>query len=551
MSIRIWFGLILSLFVGSANAVVGGEQEADKDWPSVVSLRYFTGLGSLETHQCGGAYIGRGLIVSAAHCVALAPATRAYACMGGSGTAAKNNCYPLAKSVIHPQYVAGSYDKDIAVYQMASYPENYPAVRLISEAENLQLQAGENLKILGLGSTAYESYQPAYQLQGAISPIADIDTCNNQIAADVPHAIADEDFICSGKRTKGPAPGDSGTPAFVFVDGEEVYAGLVSHGYNYMGLFTRIGRYLDWIKAMQLELLGPLDFAKEEIWHIQDPYQSQPLSINLKNTSDSTIELSDFDVGSEHFSIVDTNECSVLEVSASCQLKLDVLLNEASHAVAELTFNLADEALTIDLLVLPQMPSELLAVYDTPFDVWNVSGLQQWSSLLDEGIAFESGNEQVRQYLVGDIEGPGQLALDVFLGSYSGSGSLSISVDEHSKYQLSGDCKAELAVDIPEGVHSVKIAYQADAATTTQANTNSSVGAKMSPSERHLYTQIMRLEFEEGANESSSIDCDFTSKLADELVNISQPAAESGGGSIGFAGLALLSLAWLRRKQVA
>lgn len=551
MNTRILLGLVLSLFGASASAVVGGEQVADKDWPSVVSLRYFTGLGSLETHQCGGAYIGRGLIVSAAHCVALAPATRAYACMGGSGTAAMNNCYPLAKSVVHPQYVAGSYDKDIAVYQMASYPKNYPAVRLISEAENLQLQAGDNLQILGLGSTAYESYQPAYQLQGAISPIADIETCNNQIAADVPHAIADEDFICSGKQTKGPAPGDSGTPAFVFVDGEEVYAGLVSHGYNYMGLFTRIGRYLDWINVTQLELLGPLDFTKEEVWLIQDPYQSQPFSLTLKNTSDSTIELSEFEVVSEHFSIANTNECSLLAASESCQLMLDVLLNDASHAAAELQFSLAGETLIIDLLALLQAPSDLLAVYDSPFDAWNVSGLQQWSSLLDEGITFEAGNEQVRQYLVGDIEGPGQLALDVFLGSYSGSGSLSVSVDEQSKYQLSGDCKAELAVDIPEGIHSVKIAYQADAAISTQANANSSVGAKMSPSETHLYAQILRLSFEEQANELSSIDCDFSSKLADELVYSSLPVAESGGGSIGFAGLALILLAWIRRKQVA
>ncbi|MDO6683941.1 MULTISPECIES: S1 family peptidase [unclassified Agarivorans] len=558
MRTRILVGALLCLSGTSANAVVGGETEADEKWPELVSLRYVTPSGKIENHSCGGAYLGQGLIVSAAHCVALAPAGKSYACLGGSGEAAENNCYALEKSVKHPDYADG-YDKDIAIYQMSDYPSDYPSVKLISYAENRQIKPDDILHILGLGSTAYENYQPSFQLQGALTPIVDIDTCNQKIQVDAPHQIADEDFICAGKRTLGPAPGDSGTPAFIYVNGQAKYAGLVSHGYNYMGIFTRIGRYLDWIEATKLALLGPVGVVQEKLWKVDGEVEFHRLNIELSNQSGDNLSIErfsiddePFSIDDEPFSIVDSSTCLSLEAGQSCIVELEVQLNQAV-AESYLNFEALGFNYSIELSVIGMSPSDVLANTLAPFNQWSVGGnAGHFSRFGDAGVLISNDNQTIRQLISGEVEGPGWLSFALQYDGFSGQGRLKVMVDNIHQYQFSGKCSAEsIVLVVPAGTHQIDFDYQSKEGGIVEASNKNAITA--SPAEPNLHLALTDLTLSEEKSSQAEIECSFSSNLHYQSLDPNESdtnGSSSGGGSFGFASISLLMLVFVRRKLI-
>ncbi|MCG6202662.1 S1 family peptidase [Psychromonas antarctica] len=477
MFVRLTQYLTWLLFVFSFDvlAVVGGTTVADNDWPFLVSLHTKapspSGL-TLNPHSCGGVYIGQGLIISAAHCAkSFVPAENSVACLGSSGSMVQNNCYSLKTNIIHPEYV-GDGSSDIAIYQMDSIPEGYPRASIITEMENKNIRAGEMLQILGLGSTSYSSYIPAYELQGALIPIIDNESCNNLIGGEIPADLDNNLFICAGRELLGPAGGDSGTPAFIKGESGSKYVALVASGTNYTGIFTRIGFYLDWIKETTEELVGAIDYPRSVLWKVSDSSLAVIRSIRFYNQGTSNVNVDAISIDNEHFTLLDSN-CAILPVGGYCEANVSVMLNDNKYISGQLTFAVAGEIKSISLRAIQMSNEPLVQGWNSIFQSWLSGGSHTWQDNIQSGLQSAFVNDPVQQLLEGEIEGPGFLSFSAKLLTKSGDGRLRIMVDEQQQYQFNGECDLEvLSVQIPEGSHKVTFEYQSSVQQSVNQEVN-------------------------------------------------------------------------------
>ncbi|GAA5218255.1 S1 family peptidase [Corallincola platygyrae] len=464
------FSTALLVFLSQpAIAVVGGETVSDQDWPFTVSLRQITDNG-LSDHRCGGAYIGDGLVLTAAHCVDLAPADESVACIGGSGSAGENNCFKLFESIIHPDYDERLYIADLALYRLSNTfsKKELPSVAVITEQLDAQIQPGERLQILGLGSTSYESYTPAYQLQGADIEIADETTCNDVAQVTAPSGFNASNYLCGGEQFRGPAPGDSGTPAFVFIDGQYHYAALVSHGYNYMGIFTRLGDYLDWIEQVKADLVYKpvLDVGDDQTWFLDQATDQIEHTQVITNHSDEEVTIEEVRLQSADtnsaFGLV-SHDCTVLTPSASCSILLTVERPAYHHDHDDLIVRAShgDEARNyyIDLLVYAASAVPGIESWEPAFQNWTVGNIDNWTAIA-AGIEH-SNDSSYDSYLRGTLTGPATLSYSAVLTGASGYTQLSVFMDGNIITNLSGNCVGEsMQITIPEGEHTLKFHFK-------------------------------------------------------------------------------------------
>ena len=452
--------VITALLCGTAHAVVGGDEISDQDWPFTVSLRTIY-RDQIMDHTCGGAYIGNGLIMTAAHCLNLVPAESSVACIGASGSARDNNCYPLAESIGHPNFESATYTSDLAIYRLQEEPYRYPHVSVITEALDSAIQPGDMLQLLGLGSTSYESYVPSTQLLGAQIAIISQDACQQHMAS-APTEFDTSLFICGGQRTLGPAPGDSGSPVLVETAQGLQYAGLVSQGYDYVGFFTRLGLYREWIETTIAELTTgfAIDFASLTYWTLTADSAVEQRQFVLTNRSESQQTFVDLNISDDSVFTILEHDCNNLAPTQSCTITLDILLDPASTARTSLQIALdsGDSEFATLIATRTEHLTQLNSLSATLDDLQG-GGDASWI-ITDENRLSVSGSDTQHQVIYSNLTGPGTFLFSSQLETVSGSGSLQARLDDELVYQLSGDCSAQdLTIEVPEGPHRLTLGY--------------------------------------------------------------------------------------------
>lgn len=460
------FMIVLST---SVSAVVGGDSVNDTDWPYLVSLREINTDNQLSNHRCGGAYIGNGMILTAAHCLTKTPIEKMVACIGGSGLTGENNCYRLQQSISHPEYNPVTSYADLGLYQMQSAPYHYPIAPLITAQQDSLIEPDDVMQILGLGSTSYDRYQPSSKLQGAKVYIIDQPTCANRIVGNsqtpklnAPSDLVVSEFLCAGGQYRGPGPGDSGTPAFVSSDQGWRYAALVSSGYHYVGLFTRLGSHLDWIAetVAQRSTKGGLQFEKNTYWQF-DAQQATAQTTQygtfvLSNNSDQPLQQQIALAQDSPFTIA-THNCEQLAPQQDCTVALAFNFASQDRLSSELLITQDNGVLrTATLTALRLHPLQTSVNWQSN---WKEAGESNWQPSGHDGlhIASDSANHQL---LTNTLTGPLNLTFSAHVQTLSGTGSLQVRLDEQLIYQFSGQCDAQsLVVNIPNGKHRVQFEY--------------------------------------------------------------------------------------------
>ncbi|KAL7063872.1 hypothetical protein AAHC03_04622 [Spirometra sp. Aus1] len=169
--------------------------------------------------------------------------------------------YHIKKIVIHPDYVEGFLENDIAlmklkepllvhrmpmldVLPMPNATENYvswPAV-------------GQNCTALGWGC-ACATCPPEMYMQVLQIPIIAPQVCRKMYKAPINLTEAKE--FCAGffKANTGICPGDSGGPLVCEHSGQKLLAGIVSATHakkpeSYPAVFTRVSYFVDWVRSV-------------------------------------------------------------------------------------------------------------------------------------------------------------------------------------------------------------------------------------------------------------------------------------------------------------
>lgn len=231
-------------------------------------------------HKCGGAYIGDGWVITAAHCVANLPTIDGRpgdvlvdrkVRLGTQNLTAGGAVYAIDAVVIHEGYVARGRLDDIALIRLKEEGQTatllaagrLAAIPLVMPADR-DFDAGEDLRVTGWGWMGRRA---------ADAPTTRLDSAGNlqrnpaelqQVSLNyLPDATCAAEYgdrygpgaLCAGSTdpAKDSCQGDSGGPLTRDDGGRRVLAGLVSNGKGCAtglpAVYTRVSAYDGWIVA--------------------------------------------------------------------------------------------------------------------------------------------------------------------------------------------------------------------------------------------------------------------------------------------------------------
>jgi secreted trypsin-like serine protease len=188
--------------VGSVSSPITSGTPANGD-DAVVALRY--PLGEKHVINCTGTLVGTREVLTAAHCVAPFPPDSVV-----FGSNADGSHIEIRSTDVHPGFDPKTLAFDLARVVLATDASVEP-IDIRRAREVSAPEVGERVRLVGFGRA--ETAQPPQKRTGEARIVS----------------VTDDRF------TVGPDPslscsGDSGGPAFVVREGEEVFAGVVSSG---------------------------------------------------------------------------------------------------------------------------------------------------------------------------------------------------------------------------------------------------------------------------------------------------------------------------------
>ncbi|MCY1077028.1 S1 family serine peptidase [Archangium lansingense] len=229
--------------VGSVGGeIVGGYASPAGEAPWQVSLRN-------TSHFCGGVIYNSKTVITAAHCVAGRQpseiSVRYNSLYHGSGGALVS----VSSIVVHPSYNFSTIDNDIALIKLSSAmtlgSTQAKAVKLPAPGSDPAVKA--TALASGWGVISYGSSALPAALRSVSLPIVSRATAQ----AGYGSMVITKNMIAAGPTEGGKdtCQGDSGGP--LVINGELV--GITSWGWdcaasNRPGIYTRVGKYVDWIK---------------------------------------------------------------------------------------------------------------------------------------------------------------------------------------------------------------------------------------------------------------------------------------------------------------
>jgi len=286
----------------SRKKVYGGQDAPPGSFPYQVSLILADAKKGEEFnyHFCGGSLIADTWVLTAGHCVTAdgqvvdPKGVNAYI----GSTNFKNGDRIAVKSVYrHPSYNADFTDNDVALIKLERAPRKevkFTKINLVDSAKDAGLESpGTDLTIVGWGTTEKGSLSNTLKFTSV--KMVDRAECNTNIlenrAATLDDSLAgifrsfrivatdkmkevratilnsagqlvNENMICAGDPNPAPdAPfvhdtcqGDSGGPLVAKSGDKPVQVGIVSWGEGcgipkLHGVYTRLGKFVDWVKS--------------------------------------------------------------------------------------------------------------------------------------------------------------------------------------------------------------------------------------------------------------------------------------------------------------
>lgn len=264
----------------------------DHDYFVSILYKFEWGNGYHYLPFCGGAYMGDGLVLTAAHCIdGLRPSSKIYLLIGNNSTDFEyeyckvTSTYPyfdLCRTSIslgygptnnivytgdeselievegqdflaHFFYDANTFKNDIALTYLNELPGhdslNFPEV----DTFNVLAQAGssDSVLVIGHGDVISDDDEDTFLqsrdlLEVAITPKTD-DFCSSKLGG-----FSGPSMVCAGDPGEDSCQGDSGGP---LIDPEtKTLLGIVSWGYTQCGnpieshgVYTDVYQYKDWI----------------------------------------------------------------------------------------------------------------------------------------------------------------------------------------------------------------------------------------------------------------------------------------------------------------
>lgn len=233
--------------VQAQGKIVNGVPADEDDFPWAASIAFRTTGGSFFSF-CGGSLIAPEWVVTAAHCKVEKSDKVILGRLDLRTSAGK--VHNIAESITHPDYDPSTNNNDIALVRLTQASDHDPIPLIGPTGAAAPPEA--DFTVAGWGLLE-EGGEASPVLMKVTVPILTNPAC----AADYANAGVgiSLNMLCAGQDGKDSCQGDSGGPGMVDDPtlGDFRLAGVVSFGIGcaregFPGVYTRVSRYLTWIK---------------------------------------------------------------------------------------------------------------------------------------------------------------------------------------------------------------------------------------------------------------------------------------------------------------
>lgn len=507
---------------GPQPRIVDGQTASVGDWPAMAHLVFNSAAATNNDHYCGGLHIGDGVLLTAAHCVLAEQLPAQRVCVGNYRNSNRNACFAIVDHAKFADAAEGGTG-DLALVRfsasLASPAMLLPFGAMASPAMDGSLVVDDQITAIGFGSTNFANYVAADALRQA-----DVKVMSE---ADCQHLFGDTlwgpDMICLRRVSGGIAPGDSGSPLFMWSDGKPyaIAAASVSNGLE--AGYARYSSHHEWIAEV---MSGWQQQAAQRYLHlvlaVDANTVSGQLTIHNWSTEERTLQISGQPDDSPF--TVDDSDCRAVPAMADCQLRVVASRGDGTLLPAGEQLSLAFDGEAPQLLQLQLSAAVPLAVTASPEHArW--SQLGGWQA--DEsGASLILGEDQLEAMLLAEIEGPGNLMMTLASTIASGDGLFTLMVDGQPYHFANGQCASHaLVVPLAEGSH--QLSWR-----VTRSNGASQAEAR-----------VGALAWVDQLAPLSEPDCGWSQTAAAN--------GSGGGGSVSLAALlSLMILAFCRRPSL-
>ncbi|KAL0881591.1 hypothetical protein ABMA27_001420 [Loxostege sticticalis] len=230
------------------NRIVGGMPAGANRYPWMARIVYD------GQFHCGASLLTKEYVLTAAHCVRKLKRSKIRVILGDHDQTITTESAAIMRAVTaivrHRSFDADSYNNDIALLKLRK-PVNFSKIikPVCLPPANVDPSGKEGV-VVGWGRTSEGGQLPAI-VQEVRVPILSLSQCR---AMKYRASRITNNMLCAGRASTDSCQGDSGGPLLIQTGDKFQIVGIVSWGVGcgrpgYPGVYTRITRYLPWLRA--------------------------------------------------------------------------------------------------------------------------------------------------------------------------------------------------------------------------------------------------------------------------------------------------------------